>query len=182
MTLEQLKEHLRAITVSHGFTTNYDAWNESRKALAHEILGMLSHISQPAQSVDVWAIREVIGDMDASSINDHIIDVWTDKLTRAIGNAQTIADSVDSLVVRLGEVTARLEAAEKDAQFLRSHRPIARKLEAANALLREFTGAVIETAFKMPAPNSWTPVFVQMAQQAQRRADQIDTHLSETRT
>lgn len=48
---------------------------------------------------------------------------------------------MQTIRAELHRLTDRLEAAEKDAQFLRSHRPIARKLEAANALLRDIHDA-----------------------------------------
>lgn len=87
MTLEQVREHLRAVTVSHGFTTNYDAWNEARKALAYEILAMLSVTATSAQAVDVGAIREVIADLKSFPASDRSVRL-SNALTRAIGNAQ----------------------------------------------------------------------------------------------
>lgn len=49
-----------------------------------------THLSQPAQAVDVGAIREVIVEMRDSKYFDRNgwIQDWADKLTRAIGTAQ----------------------------------------------------------------------------------------------
>lgn len=40
--------------------------------------------------------------------------------------------------------------------------------------LKDFAEAVEALAFKMPAPNDWTPQFVQLAQAAKRLAAQAE--------
>lgn len=67
-----------------------------------------------------------------------------------------------------GRIRAHLLSQDAEIERLRS------RLAAADALLRKFAKAVTNTAFEMPPPNRWTPVFVQMAQEAVHR---IDAHL-----
>ena len=134
MTLKMVRDEMRMIQGNVRVTCTKENVGEWADAID-------AHLAQPAQAVDVRAVtyaerlaralwREYYAD-DAPQwepLTGELmgllsqIENMTTGLTRAIGNAQA---DVDPLVIRLGEVTTRLEAA--------------------NALLRTIRGCINET-------------------------------------
>jgi hypothetical protein len=83
-----------------------EGWTATCQQAMDDAMG---HIAQPAQAVDVATNPSAAIGPLAYSYRDCLKEA--NRPTRAIGNAQTLADAVDPLVIRLHDVTAKLEAA-----------------------------------------------------------------------
>ena len=81
MTLEQVRDwHTKCAVV-------YEQSGESALADQHRSLAaaITAHLTQPAQSVDVAKVREVIAELrDYNEADDGALDEWADKLTAAL--------------------------------------------------------------------------------------------------
>lgn len=115
---------------------------------------MNEEVREAAETIDSFFANRARGLTMAADINMYDWIAIRDELTRLT----EIADSVDPLVVRLGEVTTQLEAA--------------------NALLRN-ESALLRAWARESREGGWS---THQVDPMKRRADEIDAHLSEPRT
>lgn len=79
MSLQQVRDWAAKTPANNG-------WKAKERDEA--IAAIDAHLAQPAQAVDVGAIREVIASMRKESNGFDFVKRWHKKLTSAIGNAQ----------------------------------------------------------------------------------------------
>ena len=83
MTLVQMADELLAIIEGDRPRLNK---TEMREYVRDLLAANAAHLTQPAQSVDVEKVKEVIADIEGSGLSDEFTapNQWADKLTAAL--------------------------------------------------------------------------------------------------